>query len=208
MEEGTRLRRTFWRFIRPRSEEIILYTLIAAILFVVALYDVAVSGGINIDTKELFLLLNQAANNGIATITAAIGDNKLLLFGFWFIVGAVVYILLWFIANVLIDSYNNIVISAAFVHPKSFHQSEYWAAILARTVLRTVAAIALISYTYFWFKALLPALEQAYKVSFAQLSAGSIINGIATTLTIILSLHICTIFYRIVRLSKDDDEVS
>lgn len=203
-----RLRKTIWRFIRPRSEEMVLYSLIAAIIFVMALYSVAVSGGISIDTKELFLLLSQAASGGLRTVTAAIGDNKLLLFGFWFVVGAIVYILLWFIANVIIDAYNNVVISAAFVHPKSFHQSEYWAAIAARNTLRVVSGLALISYAYFWVRGLLPAFNYAYKLSLTQLSAGSIINGAATALTIIFTLHICTILFRIVMLSKSEDELA
>jgi hypothetical protein len=186
----------------------LLYAVIAVILFVIALYNGAISGVTSVDTTELFAQLTDALSGILQIITTEVGSNKLLLFGFWFIVGTAVYIFLWFITNILIDTYNNIVVSAAFVHPQSFHQSEYWAAILARVVLRVFAATALIAYIYFWIKALLPAWDYAYRASLSGLSLGGVINAIATAGMIVLTLHLCTILFRIVRLSRSNDEES
>lgn len=207
MNENTRLRKTIWRFIRPRAEEMTLNTVIALIIFVTALYSTAISGQVNLDTQELFRMLEEAIANIIRTITVSIGGNRLLLFGLWFLVGAGVYIMLWFIANILIDMYNNIVVSAAFVHPQSFHQSEYWVAIAARTVLRVIAALALVSYLYFWVVILLPGWAYAYRLSLTGLTGGSLLNGLVTTVFIITTLHVCTILYRIVTLKKSEDEL-
>lgn len=207
MDEGTRLRSTIWRFIRPRSEEMTLYACIAAALFAITVYQTALSGDLNTGAQELFSELSHAFSGSMQSIMQSIGDNKLLLFGFWFVIGTAVYILLWFVANILIDSYNNIVVSAAFVHPQSFHQSHYWTAILARGVLRVTAGIALVLYAIFWIKAMMPAFRFAYSVSLGQLTAGSVLNGMATALVIILSLHMCTIFYRIMLLRKSEDEI-
>jgi hypothetical protein len=206
MDENTRLRRTIWRFIRPGGEEIILYSLIATIIFVLSLYNVANTGGLNVDTQELLQLLRQAANVAVLAVATAIGGNKLLLFGFWFLIGAVVYMLLWFLANIAIDTYNDIVISAVFVHPESFHQSQYWMAIGARFVLRAAAGIALLIYAFFWVKALLPTWEYAFKVTLSKLSFAGVINGVTTFVSIVLTLHLCTILFRIMLLSSGSPE--
>jgi hypothetical protein len=59
----------------------------------------------------------------------------------WFLAGAALYLIVWLIVVIAIDWYNDILVSTSFVHPKSFHQSEYWVAIAGRFMIRVAAAV-------------------------------------------------------------------
>lgn len=53
----------------------------------------------------------------------------------WALFGLIVYCLIWILTVIFVDARNNIVISEAFIHPDSFHKSNYWSALLMRRVL-------------------------------------------------------------------------
>jgi len=67
----------------------------------------------------------------------------------WFLVGALIYLLLWAAAVIIIDGYNNILVSTAFMHPQSFHQSEFWIATAGRWLIRLASALLLFAYFLF-----------------------------------------------------------
>jgi len=62
----------------------------------------------------------------------------------WFVVGGFVYIMGWILLVIIIDIYNDLVVSYAFIHPNSFQQSKYWTAIIGRVILRVTAAAMLL----------------------------------------------------------------
>ncbi|CAN5461840.1 hypothetical protein BH10PAT3_BH10PAT3_6160 [soil metagenome] len=62
----------------------------------------------------------------------------------WFLAGAVLYLIIWISAVILIDWYNDVLISTSFIHPKSFHQSDYWVAIVGRMLIRVASGLVLL----------------------------------------------------------------
>jgi hypothetical protein len=74
----------------------------------------------------------------------------------WLVFGSVIYIIGWLVIVAIIDGYNDIVISKYYIHPKSFHNSTYWAAIFGKILLRVSAFILLCGLLYWVMKYALP----------------------------------------------------
>ncbi len=55
--------------------------------------------------------------------------------------GAVLYILVWMLVVVIVDIYNNVVVSFSYRHPKSFHHSDFWLSIIGRTLFRAAIGV-------------------------------------------------------------------
>lgn len=63
---------------------------------------------------------------------------------FWFVAGAVVYLVIWMLTVLIVDNYNNYVIANSFKHPDSFHHSEFWLVVVARILTRLFALIIIV----------------------------------------------------------------
>lgn len=74
----------------------------------------------------------------------------------WFAGGCVVYLLLWTLVVVVVDGYNNLVISSSFVHPKSFQQSKFWLAIAGRGLIRFSAGVLTVILALIFARVLVP----------------------------------------------------
>jgi hypothetical protein len=101
----------------------------------------------------------------------------------------------------LVDLSNNIKISSSFVHPKSFHKSDYWLSIVSRLVLRATAGIALVFYGVFWILGFAPVWMDSFQALFARGSSTVHISDFITALIgVALTLHIAAILLRLMLL--------
>ena len=115
----------------------------------------------------------------------------------WFLLGAVIYIIGWVVVVVIVNTFDDILISEAFIHPSSFNSSRYWTAIMGRTLLRVAAAILLLA-TAFLFLQLLPEIYVTISHSSGVLSA-----GVALLITAqFLYLYLSAIFIRFMLLKR------
>ncbi len=193
--------RTLWRFLRPEAEELIAYTLAVVSLFGLALYRVAVQGKIGTDSQGLISSLGDSADRFLDFLSQDPSWGRFFLFGLWFVIGTVVYFIAWALVTLVIDISRNITVSSTFVHPKSFHQSSYWSAIVARGILRIMSGIALVFYGIFWALALAPVWLDAFATALSSpFSSANAYQVFLTLVGIALTLHIGAILLRIMLL--------
>lgn len=188
---------TLWRFIRPESEELIAYMAVILIMMGIAGYRVAVQGEIGADSQDLIASLESAKLMVFSWFNQTDGWGRFFLFGFWFFIGTVTYVIAWSIITTLIDLKNDIEVSSAFVHPKSFHQSDYWVSIASRAVVRGASGIALVFYAVFWVAALGPAWLQSVRALFGGATTEHLIDFVTALIGIALTLHIGAILLRL-----------
>lgn len=182
---------TLWRFIRPEPEELVAYLFVTLILLGISGYHVAVQGQIGSDSQDLIASFSTAKESLFAFFNATDGWGKFFLFGFWFFIGTVTYVVAWSVITMLVDISNDIKISSSFVHPKSFHKSDYWLSILSRLVLRAASGITLIFYGVFWIVGFAPVWMSSFQALFARgASPGHISDFITALIGVAFTLHI------------------
>lgn len=153
--EGNLLR-ALWRFLRPEVDEFTVYIIISFIFVGFASYRLASNGSLGMESQDLLNAARITIAQTGAIFSSGSGWARFFLFGFWFIIGTLAYSLIWFVTNVCIDIRNDIAISVAFIHPRSFHQSNYWSAVAIRSILRVLAGLTFIFYCAFWARFLAP----------------------------------------------------
>jgi hypothetical protein len=192
---------TFLRFIRPESEELVFYLFVTLVMLGIAGYHAAFQGQIGGDSQDLIASFTTAKESLFNFFNATDGWGKFFLFGFWFFIGTITYIIAWSMITMLIDFSNDIKISSSFVHPKSFHKSDYWLSILSRFVLRSTAGITLVFYGVFWVVGFAPVWMQSFQALFARgTSAGHISDFITALIGMVFTLHIAAILLRLMLL--------
>lgn len=192
---------TLWRFIRPEPEELVFYLLATIIMLGIAGYRVAVQGNIGEDSQSLIAALGTAKETLFGFFNTTDSWGRFFLFGFWFLIGTVTYIVAWAVITMIIDISNDIRVSSSFVHPKSFHKSDYWASILSRAILRASAGGALLFYGVFWLAAFAPVWVHSFQTLFGHgVSKTHAVDFGFALLGIGLSLHIAAILLRLMLL--------
>jgi hypothetical protein len=195
-----------WRFIKPSLEECIGYVLAIGVLAGIGAYQLAAQGSIGVDTKGIINAASDAVSAAAAYLSSGSGWAQFFLFGFWFIIGAIAYFAAWFAINLIVDLYNDLVISAAFVHPRSFHQSDFWAAIVVRVLLRVVSGIALTFYIFFWLWIFAPLWIHVFEKFFsAPLAIQNIIDATSAIIGVAITLHIAVVLLRLTLLHPPAD---
>lgn len=116
----------------------------------------------------------------------------------WFALGSILYLLFWTIIVSIVDGYNDIIVSTRFMHPRSFHQSDYWTAIAGRALVR-IAGFGLFLVLFLW--GISGFLSSIYNRAYTSWSADSIVL-IAAQIVIVfilvsLVLHGMTVGLRI-----------
>jgi hypothetical protein len=192
---------TLWRFIRPEPEELVAYLLAIVTMLGLAGYKVAVQGNLGEDSQSLIAALGGAKETLFSFFNTTSAWGRFFLFGFWFLIGTVTYIIAWAIITMLVDLSNDIKVSSSFVHPNSFHRSDYWLSIVSRAVLRASAGGALLFYGIFWLAAFAPVWINTFQTVFAHGLTGSHGTDLAFALIgIAFSLHIAAILLRLMLL--------
>lgn len=193
--------RTLWRFLRPEVEELIAYTIAVVGMFGLALYHVAVQGRIGTDSQGLISSLGDSGSQFLDFLGQDPSWGRFFLFGLWFVIGTVVYFMAWALITLIVDISRDITVSSTFVHPKSFHQSSYWSAIVARGILRAMSGIALVFYGIFWVLALAPVWLSEFELALSSpFSPENAYQVFLTLVGIALTLHIAAILLRIMLL--------
>ena len=192
---------TLWRFIRPESEELVFYLVALLAMLGLAGYRVAVQGQIGQDSQSLIDGLGAAKETLFGFFNMTDSWGRLFLFGFWFLIGTVTYVIAWSLITMLIDISNDIKVSSSFVHPKSFHQSDYWVSILSRVILRVAAGGALLFYGIFWLGVFAPVWVSSFQSTFGHgFTSSHITDFVFGLVGVAFSLHIGAILLRLMLL--------
>lgn len=190
--------RALWRFLRPETDEVTVYIIIAFIFVGYAAYRLAGSGTLGLESQDLLNAARDTISHTSSIFSTGSGWARFFLFGFWFIIGTLAYFLIWFVTNIVIDIRNDIAISVAFIHPRSFHQSNYWTAVAIRSTLRTLAGIAFVFYGAYWARFLAPFSLHLIEEALAGTSLLKTCLYVPSFLLVTwLSLHVATLLVRI-----------
>lgn len=193
-----------WRFVRPELEELIVYVSAIIVLLGIAFYQVAVQGQIGIDSQGVVSMLDASRETFLSFLSQDDSWGRFFLFGVWFIIGTVVYMLAWATITIIADLRRDIKVSSSFVHPQSFHQSNYWHAILLRGTLRLASGIALIFYGVFWIVGLAPVwIDTFANLLVAGISFEYVVQALLAVVSIVVTLHIGLILLRVMLLRSE-----
>ena len=186
-----------WQSFKPSLYELVAYLVILAALIGIAVYRVAVDGSIGSDSSDVISSIQQTKGTFFAFINQNEGLGRVFLFGFWFLVGTITYIISWSFISSFINFSRNIDVSNRYVHPKLFHQSNYWVAIIGRSLVRVSAGIALLFFCIFVITILVPNWLVSIQSLFSEgWNMGYVSNFIFTIIMIAVCLHIATILFR------------
>src|SRR4051812_46681462 len=104
---------TLWRFIRPEPEELVAYLLITFVLLGIAAYHVAIQGQIGSDSQNLLASFSTVKDSLFSFFNAEDGWGRFFLFGFWFFLGTITYVIAWAIITMIVDISNDIKVSSS-----------------------------------------------------------------------------------------------
>jgi hypothetical protein len=201
MQQRESILATLWRFIRPEPEELIFYLLIVFGMVGVAAYHVAVQGQIGADSQDIIASFVNAKESLYDFFNATDGWGRFFLFGFWFFIGTITYVVAWSVITMLIDLSNDVKVSSSFVHPKSFHKSDYWLSIASRIVLRAAAGITLVFYGVFWIVGFAPVWMHSFQALFGRgVTSGHVSDFVTALIGVALTLHVAAILLRLMLL--------
>jgi hypothetical protein len=134
---------------------------------------------------------------------AIIGGDTFNTILLWFGAGGLIYVLGWAVMVISVDIYNDIVVSSSFIHPRSFHQSNYWFAILTRSLLRVSAFTIFVSLLARTLTDVEPTLSRAVqKVWDSQNASLIIFGGVVIILAVAFIVHVLVVLARMVSLRK------
>lgn len=145
-------------FFVPSWAAVTLYLLIGAIsLAVFNLSSLLNALGANYLGPTYKLSLNiHILNNSVSKSLGSAFGGRLGQIVVWSLVGALTYILLWFLKNIL-NSFENDVIIGHYRHPSNFSRAGYWGSAVAGIIFFGAIAIVLAVYSYIVIKVIMPA---------------------------------------------------
>lgn len=185
------------KILKPEVEEIAAYIIFVVLVVSIAGYKALSSGTPDSDTTGV-LSLSRSISELITTYTSGSETwARIFLFGFWFIIGVIVYSLLWAITTLIVDIKNDVRITMTFVHPSSFARSHYLASTIGRTILRwSIAGVGLL-YAFFWVIVIVPASITVTENVFSNpWSFSSVTTLLFIAAAVMITLHIATIILK------------
>lgn len=192
--------RVFWRFIRPEIEELTVYVITFLTLASIAAYQ-AITSDIEATASD-FSTTFSIIGEKIAFITdGGTEAAQFFTFGLWFIIGTFVYALAFFVINAASGAFRDIAVSSNYVHPSTFHKSDFWFSIVARTLIRVTAAISLLFYSGMWLVSVAPGCINTMRSAINNgLSVSTVTSFMVAALSIVVSVHIAAILLRLILL--------
>lgn len=188
--------RAFVELVRPTKAQLFLYLFIAAFIIfssrLVWLLDmVGISSGYFDFITEKWIELDNRFD--FASYWNPLSNAFL-----WFALGSILYLLFWTLIVTIVDGYNDIIVSTRFMHPRSFHQSDYWTAIVGRAFVR-IAGFGLFIALFLWSLAgfMSSLYQRAYDAWIASNPFLVILQFVAVILLTSIMLHGMTIGLRI-----------
>jgi hypothetical protein len=136
----------------------LLFLLLGSVLLLIYNLNQIISwvGNSYLGSADRLNLSINVLNNGFTSSFDTAFGGRLGQIIVWSLVGALAYILLWFLKNML-NSFENDVIVDHYLHPSNFSRTGYWGSAFAAKIFFGAVAIILITYTFLTVKVLLPA---------------------------------------------------
>ncbi len=125
------------RLFIPSAQEVLIYTFVALVVLAAGNLTHLVTSLSGVQTVQISKLV-QGQLDALPHANEVLGRLSLALF--WIAVGAVLYILLWAVANAVILFHNQRVYKTGYTHPSLINHS-HWAAAASRAVFRVAVLL-------------------------------------------------------------------
>jgi hypothetical protein len=146
-------------FVPSFAGGIILFLLGALMLLIYSFNQIINWVGSNyLDAADTLHLNIGVFSNGVSKSFDNAFGGRLGQIIVWSIVGALCYILIWFVKN-MFNSFENDVIIDHYLHPKSYSRAGYWGSTMAGIIFFGVILILLVAYTYIALKVIMPGVS-------------------------------------------------
>lgn len=145
-------------FFIPSGLTSVLYILLGSILLVLFSFSNLLNLiGANYLGPAYKLSLNiNILNNTISKSLGSAFGGRLGQIVVWSLVGAVTYLCLWFLKN-LLNSFENDIIIDHYRHPENFSRAGYWGSAVSAKIFFGALVIILATYSYLVLKVVMPA---------------------------------------------------
>ena len=146
-------------FFIPTLAGSIIFLIFGALLLVAYNSSQLISwvGNNYLESADKLTLNINILNNGFSNSFSTAFNGRLGQIVVWSLVGALAYVGLWFLKN-LLNSFENDVIIDHYLHPSSFNAAGYWGSTMAGKIFFAATAIILVTYTYLAVKVIMPAV--------------------------------------------------
>jgi hypothetical protein len=175
-------------FFIPSPPGVLLLFLVGAILLVLFSFSQIFNwiGNDYLGTADRLDLSIKVFNNGLGNSFDSALGGRLGQVVVWSLIGALAYILIWFIKN-MFNSVENDIIVDHYLHPKNFNRAKYLSWAFGGLMVFVALLIITVVYTFVGLKVILPAA--------ASLTSSSVshFHSVNSALYILLSLLICTL---------------
>jgi hypothetical protein len=175
----------------PSTAELVLYGLIGVVLIIIY------NSSDNIEAPEKLktnftTLINSFSNTFSTGLGGRLGQIIV-----WSVLGAIVYIGIWLIRNVL-NSFENDIIADSYLHPSNYSRAGYWGSALSIKVFFAAMVFLTVGYVYIAIKVILPSVASlAGSAAYNFIWPKSVLYIISSVVVITLVLYAGVLFLRI-----------
>ncbi|MBX4190643.1 hypothetical protein KW794_00995 [Candidatus Saccharibacteria bacterium] len=177
-----------------------LYSMLGAVLLLIYTFT-QILGWFGNDYLDSASKLNQSFhvfNKGLSTSFNSALGGRLGQIIVWSFVGALCYILIWFVKN-MFNSVQNDIIVDQYSHPKSYNRVQFFGVALGELVFFIAMLILLAVYTFVGLKIMLPASASLMSASINHFQLpSSVFYIIFSALVPVLGVYIWSIFSKVV----------
>jgi hypothetical protein len=186
-------------FLVPSWSQLVLYLLISILLLIIfnlgGLWSylnsviLAPEGGLD------SVLAEHAS--GVRHFLNAASQSIILQIIFWVCIGSLIYVLIWFIRNVVVNILNDVV-ADQYIHPPSYSRFNYWGSVIARKVFFAISTLVLLFYFFASWRLVSSFAALARKLVTQPITSHSVAELIGIALVIMAVLHTLILIIHIV----------
>jgi hypothetical protein len=199
LSQNERSQNTLKDFFVPSLAANILFILLGAILLLVYTFS-QILGWFGNDYLDSAHKLNQnlqVFNKGLSSSFDSALGGRLGQIIVWSFVGALVYILIWFVKN-MFNSVENDLIIDRYSHPQNYNRTKFFGVALGELFLFIAMLIVLVVYTFLGLKVILPAAASLMSSSINHFHLSSSILYLALSVAVpMLAIYFWTIFAKV-----------
>lgn len=186
-----------WYLLSPTGFEVIIYTLLSAVLLLLGSYKVILKQ-ISTTRAASSPVLQLSPSDFNSMLQSQNWTAVVSTIFFWSMVGLVLALIGWAFINTMIDLYNTYVVSTNFMHPRYFQQTAWWGEYLLHLTLRILTGLGIIVYAFALVRFLYPMwLEMFRAVLEGPTDPLAWVQSLLAVIGFGISMHVMIILFRL-----------
>jgi len=198
----------FLKLLSPTGLEIVVYLSISLIILIVSQFtNLLTVLGQDTDQAGSGQAIFSAFGDQFSQFVEAMSDINIaapiILALFWSAVGVILYLVVNIFRNFWLDTENDLLVEAAYVHPKNYTHRSFWFHFIARIFMRVSALILIGVYSLMAIQVLLPLWMQLVETwTEGPGDIVALLNALLAVPGMMLTLHIFVLLSRLLFLRQ------